>query len=295
MAWLFPFEKIEKDSTIVLYGAGSVGYEFYCQLTHSGYCKEVIWVDSQYEWYSKIGLSVKSPEVIKSVKYDKIVVAVDRKETYLSIKNYLLNENVNDKDIIWSSNYFYENKLSVLEIDNDINVNKATITRTTSLIDENRLDIVVRFLYAQAILNDEEVEKYKRIYSKLIMAINKGEEPLNNGIYACFSRYDSKSSIEEFDEAFRNLIESMQKNNFNKEYYIPLGKDLKPVNGAHRIAAALALGIDVWTVEVPEISGEAMCYSYNDEWLLANGFLKEEIEDILDAYVILTLEYFGGR
>ena len=49
MAWLFPFEKIEKNSTIVLYGAGSVGYEFYCQLTHSGYCKEIIWVDSQYE------------------------------------------------------------------------------------------------------------------------------------------------------------------------------------------------------------------------------------------------------
>ena len=64
MAWLFPFTEIEKNSVIVLYGAGSVGYEFHCQLMASGFCKSIIWVDSQYEWYCKIGLPVKSPYII---------------------------------------------------------------------------------------------------------------------------------------------------------------------------------------------------------------------------------------
>ena len=284
MGWLFPFEKIEKNSTIVLYGAGSVGYEFHCQLTHSGYCKEVIWVDSQYEWYSKIGLPVKSPDTIKTAHYDWIVVAVDRKETYISIRNFLLKEGIDESKIFWKDNYFYDNKLSV-SLD-EVKAKESILVRPASLIDENRLDIIVRYLYAKAILNDEEVEKYQNMYSKLIMAINKGEEPLNNGIYACFSQYDKKNTIEEFDLAFRELIESMIINDFDKEHYIPLGKDSKPVNGAHRIAAALALGNDVWAVKFPEIEGRKMCYEYNEEWLRKNGFAEDEIKQVKINYCI---------
>lgn len=290
MAWLFPFAEIEKNSVIVLFGAGSVGYEFHCQLKASGFCKDIIWVDSQHEWYGKMGLPVQSPNIIKDASYDKIVIAVDRKETYTSIKDFLLQEGVEESKILWKDNYFYDNKLSVSL--NDVKAKESISIRPTSLIDENRLDIIVRYLYAQAILNDEEVEKYKNMYFKLIMAINKGEEPLNNGIYACFSKYDSKKTIEEFDLAFRDLIESMIINDFDKEHYIPLGKDSKPVNGAHRIAAALALGTDVWAVTFPEIEGGKMCYEYNEEWLAINGFEAEEIEDVLDTYVVLTMECF---
>lgn len=289
MAWLFPFSDIEKNSSIVLYGAGSVGYEFYCQLTHSNYCKEVTWVDSQYEWYSKIGLSVKSPDVITDLKYDYIVVAVDRVETYLSIKEFLSNKSIPMNKIIWNDNYFYDNKLTVEGFESDLHLCDAYITSPMSLIDENRLDIIVRYLYAQAILVGDCIEQYKELYFKLTNAINKGVEPLNNGIYACFSQYDNKSTINEFDESFKSLIKSINDNGFMKEYYIPLGNDNKPVNGAHRIAAALAIGVDVYAVKFAEINASKMCYAYNEDWLRNNDFCDEEIEDIVNAYSILKL------
>lgn len=289
MAWLFPFEKIEKDNTIVLYGAGSVGYEFYCQLTHSGYCKEVIWVDSQYEWYSKIGLLVKSPEVIKDSIYNYIVVAVDRLETYLSIRDYLANKKVPIEKIIWKDNYFYENELHVDSFESSSYLNETYTVSPISLIDENRLDIIVRYLYAQAILSNDCIEQYKGLYFKLIKAINKGVEPLNNGIYACFSQYDSKSTLDEFDEAFKAIIESINNNGFKKEFFIPLGNDNKSVNGAHRIAAALAIGIDVYVVKFEQIDASKMCYTYNEEWLRNNDFSDDELEDIINAYSIIKI------
>ena len=285
MAWLFPFAEIEKNSVIVLYGAGSVGYEFHCQLMASGFCKDVIWVDSQYEWYCKIGLPVKSPNIIRDSYCDKIIIAVDRKETCASIRKFLLEEGIDESKIFWKDNYFYDNKLSV-SLD-EVKAKESILVRPASLIDENRLDIIVRYLYAQAILNDKEVDKYQKMYSKLIMAINKGEEPLNNGIYACFSQYDKKNTIEEFDSDFRELIESMIINDFDKEHYIPLGKDYKPVNGAHRIAAALALDINVWAVVFSQIAGAKMCYAYNKNWLQNNMFSNAEISDIINTYNIL--------
>ena len=205
--------------------------------------------------------------------------------------DFLRDEGIDESKIFWKDNYYYDNKLSVSI--NEIKANESILVRPETLIDENRLDIVVRYLYAQAILNDEDVDKYREMYSKLIMAVNKGEEPLNNGIYACFSQYDSKKSMEEFDLAFRDLIDSMIINDFDKEHYIPLGKDSKPVNGAHRIAAALALGNNVWAVKFPEIEGGKMCYEYNEEWLKSNGFDEEEMKKIINSYNDMC--FFGGK
>ena len=58
MVYLFPFEKVKRESRIILYGAGESGYEFYQQLMTSGYCEIMAWVDRQYQWYQFLGLPV---------------------------------------------------------------------------------------------------------------------------------------------------------------------------------------------------------------------------------------------
>lgn len=41
MTNMFPFDKVPKDSKIILYGAGMVGKEFYLQIWQTKYCDVV--------------------------------------------------------------------------------------------------------------------------------------------------------------------------------------------------------------------------------------------------------------
>ena len=49
--YMFPFDKIEKNKSIVLYGAGEVGKAYRAQLNMINYCKSILWVDKNYDKY----------------------------------------------------------------------------------------------------------------------------------------------------------------------------------------------------------------------------------------------------
>lgn len=88
--WIFPYHIVEKGKTIVLYGAGKIGKCYYSQLIDSQYCKEVIWVDQRYEEYVALGEPVRSVEIISTLEFDYVFLAIKDSEVQKQIKGWLL-------------------------------------------------------------------------------------------------------------------------------------------------------------------------------------------------------------
>lgn len=100
--YLFPFQHVEKNSRIVLYGAGKVGQSFYRQLLKSSYCKNIIWIDKNYKKYQLLGLPVEGQEMITAdVEY--CVIAIADKNVANQIKKELLDLGIPKEIMVWES------------------------------------------------------------------------------------------------------------------------------------------------------------------------------------------------
>ncbi|MCR2045723.1 glycosyltransferase [Acetatifactor muris] len=97
--YLFPFHLVKPDSRILLYGAGAVGKSFYAQLKKTGYCKEVIWQDKQYEKYQNESLPVK--RVWGGVDIDVCIIAVQDEQLAHQIKKELVSLGMEERKIVW--------------------------------------------------------------------------------------------------------------------------------------------------------------------------------------------------
>lgn len=71
--YVFPFDKVKKNSTIVLYGAGTVGTQYYEQVNQLGYCSIICWVDRNYQ--NCKSKNVEAIEKILSIQFDYVVIA----------------------------------------------------------------------------------------------------------------------------------------------------------------------------------------------------------------------------
>jgi hypothetical protein len=98
----FPFQKIPADSSIVLHGAGNVGKSYYAQLSDTGYCRRVYWVDSNYISKKAQGMkSVESPDTIFDIKFDYILIAIANVEIAEQICQFYLEKGVQREKIIF--------------------------------------------------------------------------------------------------------------------------------------------------------------------------------------------------
>lgn len=97
---VFPFEKIPKDSRIILYGAGFVGKIYNEQLNISKYCEVVAWVDKAYYEEKYKWLGVVSLEAAKKQEYDFVVIAIINKKTEELVKNSLIENGVPAEKIV---------------------------------------------------------------------------------------------------------------------------------------------------------------------------------------------------
>lgn len=75
--YLFPFEQIEANSRVVLYGAGNVGQCYLKQIEMTGYCNVLCIVDKAYAKYPVGFVPVYSPNRLSEISYDKIIIAID--------------------------------------------------------------------------------------------------------------------------------------------------------------------------------------------------------------------------
>lgn len=100
--YYYPYFGRFEGMKIVLYGAGEVGKEYYRRMLRDRECEIVMWVDKQYKKYQKEHLPVKSPEEIVGIYYDAIVIGVKDRHICESIKQDLLNSNIDAEKIIWN-------------------------------------------------------------------------------------------------------------------------------------------------------------------------------------------------
>ena len=290
MRYIFPFQDIDKGCRIVIYGASQTGYDFYRQIKSTNYCEIIEWVDRQYLWWREMGLPVNPPESFVEKEYDIVILTAERKNVAKSMKEDLVKFGVNPKKIYWNNEYRIIDNIAkgydrkrVIEESED-----AILEAPIKYVNEASLDIVIRVLYAKDILLGKVNEKHRNMYKRLMMSQNNGEEPTQDMAYAYFTEYGIKKGWEAFDESFCKLVKSIHETGFIKEYFIPVDSDGGLINGRHRLAAAVANGINVWTREY-RFNGFHFCF--NDKWLLEHGFSKDEILEILSEYNNLVKEF----
>jgi len=284
MVYLFPFEKVERGAKVILYGAGESGYEFYQQIMTTGYCEVIAWVDRQYQWYRFLGLPVIPPDRADWNSAESVIVAVTDPGVFEQIQRSIVKRAVPEHKIIWRN---YELKhIPPVRLEGKqraIEAEKAVQCSPKNFLTDRRLDLAIRCAYAKELLGKTHTKEAERLYEKLIETTSEGaEEPVWNRTFCFFSDYEQKRGMRAFKTAFLELLHSMKKNGFLKNYFIPLDKNGEPVNGAHRIAAALALEIPVWVVDFPLFEG--FHFDFTAERLEKEGFSLEEMRWIKMQY-----------
>lgn len=97
----FPFESIDAQSKVILYGAGDVGSDYYRFIKKTECCKLTAWVDKKYEQYQRLGLHVYGIEKIAEIEYDYIIVAIYNDETAHAISDSLISLGIAKEKILW--------------------------------------------------------------------------------------------------------------------------------------------------------------------------------------------------
>lgn len=96
---LFPFDKVNKGERIIVYGAGVVGRSYIAQLKQLNYCRIVLWVDKNFQKYASD--DILGIDEIKTVSFDKVVIAIENREINHDVKNELIEmQGIEEKKIV---------------------------------------------------------------------------------------------------------------------------------------------------------------------------------------------------
>lgn len=115
-SWVFPFYSIKKGKVIVLYGAGKIGQSYYSQLSDSQFCKEIIWVDRKYKEHATKEKVVLNPEIVKTLKFDYVFIAIKDSKIQKNIKIWLIKQGVKLEQI----RFYGNNRKKIVEQINDL-------------------------------------------------------------------------------------------------------------------------------------------------------------------------------
>ncbi len=99
--YLFPFEKISYGSKVIIYGAGVLGCDYLRQLLITGYCKIVGLIDVNYDKYRELVLPTFSPNKIKELEFDYVVIALRAHQSVPEITRVLKEYGVKDNQIVF--------------------------------------------------------------------------------------------------------------------------------------------------------------------------------------------------
>ncbi len=100
--YLFPFDKIEKGSRIIIYGAGIVGQSYIRNLCKCKYAEICGWVDKNYDKIKNTNIVVESPGILLEREYDYIVIAIEKQSVVKSIWESLCGLGIDERKIIWT-------------------------------------------------------------------------------------------------------------------------------------------------------------------------------------------------
>lgn len=95
-----PFKRMGTKKRIVLYGAGTLGKDYYKQLSERNY-EILLWVDKNYKHYKEIGYSVSSIDAILSIDFDFVLIAIFKADIAYEVHKNLVKLGVREDKIIW--------------------------------------------------------------------------------------------------------------------------------------------------------------------------------------------------
>lgn len=103
--YLFPFESIEKNSNIVIYGMGKVGQDYLAQLEKTKYCKVLFAIDKKYHDYYDYPIIVQPIDYLKkNHQFDTIIIALDSEDIAKEIEKSLIDIGITKDKIIYVAN-----------------------------------------------------------------------------------------------------------------------------------------------------------------------------------------------
>ncbi len=281
--YVFPFQSVEKGEKIAIYGAGTVGKCFYKQLITSGYASIVLWVDKNYEKLQEQGIPVYDIEKIQNFSdISHIIIAIDNREIALSVFDELNKKYGISKDkIIWNENYRFADEGLFIDQNQQREFGLSEELKKISpkkMLHFNRLDLAVRYLLAKDIVFGIENRENISLYSRMILARTGAYE--NDTFY-----FDSiRRGTQDYISAIKKVCTSIKENGYLKDGYVPVGSNDVFLNGAHRIAASLALENDIW---VSHLYGKNGNTDFSMQWFVENGFNTSDKIRILRAYADL--------
>ena len=190
---VFPFNKIEKDSRIIIYGAWNVGGEYLLQIQLTDYCEVVFAVDKNYlNIPDLLGVAVLDPVSILSADYDYIVIAMA--DTPLSLQTDLNTLNLPEDKVIYPisvkvpANDMFPNNAPAPNWRTIINAdsNTAKAIKTALIIDEMQHNSVVKNNNIRKYLADRLRERKLLIYGVGDEAVKLTEYFSLTGVDCCY-------------------------------------------------------------------------------------------------------------
>ena len=157
---------------------------------------------------------------------------------------------------------------------------EITLQSPRKLLSSSRVDVAVKYMFAQSVLGKSisaSPDEVASIYRQHIMIRTKGREPY---------REASKSTLFDFEEFYRELIRDTAENGFDFTSPIQVsGTTGQILNGAHRLAAALSLGLDTVSVRMDFTAGGR---SWDLNWFRDYGFSVTALNLIKSTWLELT-------
>lgn len=95
--WLFPFDQVERGSTIILYGDGIVGKDYFSQIAMTKWCSVLQIADKDYQKHK----GTVSPENMAHEKADYIVIAIANEKTVHAVEKWMLSVGIPQEKIVY--------------------------------------------------------------------------------------------------------------------------------------------------------------------------------------------------
>ncbi len=196
---------------------------------------------------------------------------------------YTDNELIYGKDLHVFSRGFKFAKLEIVkqrkafskrkkDIENLNRIDTRPMLETLSprlLLFPNRLDIACKYLLFKELETAEPDQFIIELYKKHILKRTGGREKTDKRL----PDQTQKTNVDDYIVSAKQLLASMKDSGFDKRFPIPY-YDKGIENGAHRIACALYLGIDIIGTQIVP----ARYKTWDKKWFSRKSFTKEEIQ-----------------
>lgn len=133
-----------------------------------------------------------------------------------------------------------------------------------------RLDYMVKHRFFRHLISGDDPDA-ERVYRWHIQKRTNGNEPINS----------EKNTVDDYVEDCRYLLHSLRTNGFLPRFGLSYRPTLLLVKGgAHRVAASLALGIDVMAEAVSVEGGATWDYG----WFARKGMERSDLDRLMDDW-----------